>query len=345
MLLRAAACNDALGVRRREEMPAFCRHNRLIQNCPICSREQAIEMRPIVTSGTPKVSEPRPRSGPMRARSTGTTRSAPGLRVRRLERGAEDGYQSRLVSGLKSSAEADRLAVEVAFGATRLTALSDDPPGLYAEVAADGDIEERTWLAFLIAYLCPLDDDDPFATVRRVRTTWRSGATPDLTDAELGPRTAHDPARGTETIDAYRAWAARAGSQAAAFRGELAWTSERRFARVFERLALPGMHRDARFDLLVTLGKLGVYELQAGALQLGGANEATLGAKRALGIGDPLLLERRAAGLAAACEVELEALDLGLYNWGRGERVGLGLEPESEPDAELLGRVRRALGL
>ena len=46
----------------------------------------------------------------------------------------------------------------------------------------------------------------------------------------------------------------RAGSQAAAFTGETAWTPERRFARVFERMALPGLHRDARFDLLVTLG-------------------------------------------------------------------------------------------
>ena len=34
--------------------------------------------------------------------------------------------------------------------------------------------------------------------------------------------------------------------------------AERRFARVFERMALPGLQRGARFDLLATLGRLGV---------------------------------------------------------------------------------------
>ncbi len=69
-----------------------------------------------------------------------------------------------------------------------------------------------------------------------------------------GRAAAHDPARGARHVDAYRAWATRAGSQAAAFAGEAAWSPERRFARAFERLALPGLHRDARFELLVSLG-------------------------------------------------------------------------------------------
>jgi hypothetical protein len=326
-------------------MPTFCRHNRLVQNCPICSREQSIELRPIVSSGAPKASEPRQRRSSTGTAAAAGTRTAPGLRVRRLERGAEDGYHSRLVPGLKSSAEAERLASELAFAETRLKRLSDEPPGLYAEVGGSGDIEERTWLAFLIAYLCPLDGDDPFAAIRRVRTTWASGAEPDFDRVDLGPRSAHAATRGAGTLDAYRAWAARAGSQQAAFTGEAAWPPERRFARVFERLALPGLHRDARFDLLVTLGHLGVYELRARALQFGGANEATLAAKRVLGIGDSLLLERRAGDLATACELELEALDLGLYNWGRHERASLGMAPESEPGDEILERVRRALGL
>ena len=78
-----------------------------------------------------------------------------------------------------------------------------------------------------------------------MRTTWASGELPDLDDVVLGPRTSHDPARGTRTLEAYRAWASRAGSQAAAFSGEAAWTPERRFARVFERLGLPGFDRGA----------------------------------------------------------------------------------------------------
>ena len=41
----------------------------------------------------------------------------------------------------------------------------------------------------------------------------------------VGPRTAHDPDSGTRTVDAYRAWARRAGSQAAAFGGDAAWSA------------------------------------------------------------------------------------------------------------------------
>jgi hypothetical protein len=163
-----------------------------------------------------------------------------------------------------------------------------------------------------------------------------------------GPRTAHDPGRGSRTLDAYRAWASRAGSQARAYGGEPEWTPERRFARAFERLALPGLHRDARFDLLVTLGLLGVSELRAGTLALGGSDEVTLAAKRAFGIGDVMLLERRAEQLAEACAVPVAALDLGLYNWGRQQAEGratLGLGPSAEPDAATIDAVRSALAV
>jgi hypothetical protein len=267
------------------------------------------------------------------------------VQVRRLARGADDGFRAALVPGLKSSEDAERLAEELAFAAGRLSRLETDPPDCYAEVAAESDAEEGTWLAFLIAYLCPVDGEDPFAGIRAARVPWSSGQEPDLADVFLGPRTAHDPARGTRTLDAYRAWATKAGSQAAAFGGDPSWSPQRRFARAFERLALPGLHRDARFDLLVTLGRLGVYELRAGALHFGGADEPTLAAKRALGIGDTFLLERRAAELAQAAGLPLEALDLGLYNWGVGRRCSMGLEPTAEPDPAALASTRAALGL
>ena len=127
--------------------------------------------------------------------------------------------------------------------------------------------------------------------------------------------------------------------------GDAAWTPERRFERVFERLALPGLHRDARFDLLVTLGRAAAYELRRGKLQLGGDDDVTVAAKRALGIGDPMLLERRARELADACELPLEALDVGLYNWGRAQRAYLGLGVGAQPDAGVLESARAALGL
>jgi hypothetical protein len=340
-------------------MPTFCRHNRLIQNCPICSREQAIELRPVLSSSAPRVSQTRD-SAPerSRARTSSPRRSdGGGLRVRKLARGLDDGYRSALTPGLKSSADAERLAEELAFAAGRVWLLEKDPPGLYAEVAhGQGDLEERTWLAFLIGYLGPLDGDDPFASTRAVHKPWRSIEELSLEGAQTGPRTAHDPAGRLRTVEAYRGWAGRAGSQADAFRGEPRWTAERRFERVFERLSLPGLGRDARFDVLVTLGRLGLYDLRAAKLALGGENGVTLAAKRVFGIGDPLLLERRAADLAAACGVPIDALDLGLFNWGRrsgspaegGEaprRATAGLGDRAQPDDAALGRARAALGL
>jgi hypothetical protein len=270
-----------------------------------------------------------------------------GVTVRRLREAVDDGYRSPLVPALKSSEEALRLAEELAFAAGRLRLLAEHPPGLYAEVGdRSQDLEERTWLAFLIAYLAPLEhQEDPFEAIRAVRTSWASGELPDLNGVQTGPRTAHDPARGTATLEAYRAWAGRFGSQAAGFEGEPGWTPERRFARAFERISLPGLHRGARFELLVALEHAAGYQLHAAALQFGGSDEVTLAAKRALGIGDPLLLERRAAQLAQACGVPLEALDLGFYNWERGERATVGLGPDARPDPELVAGACAALEL
>lgn len=322
-------------------MPTFCRHNHLLQNCPICSREQNLELRQVLSSSAPRTAEPR-------ARPQRSSRSSParGVTVRRVRHAVDDGYRSPLVPGLKSSEEAGRLAEELAFAAGRTATLAQRPPGLYAEVAdGGGDPEERIWLAFLIAYLYPLEAEDPFAAIRTARTSWASGQQPALDEVETGARTAHDPAAGTRTLDAYRAWAQRSGSQAQAFAGEEGWSPERRFARLFERLALPGLHRAARFELLLTLGVMGVSAVRAGALGLGGDDEVTVAAKRALGIGDPLLLERRAAELAAACGVSLQALDLALYNWEVGERATGGLGPGAEPDPGALAGARDALGL
>jgi hypothetical protein len=316
-------------------------------------------MRPVVTPGGQAARPARSSggsagagtsSGPVTTRRPGSARtgarSSNGVTVRRLSRGADDGFHSPLVPGLRSSADAQRLADELAFSATRLARLAADPPGLYAEVAdASRPVEERTWLAFLIAYLGPLEDGDPFAGIVQARTEWSSGELPRLDGVPTGPRTAHDPARGAQTIEAYRAWAQRAGSQEAAFAGEASWTPERRFARVFERLALPGLHRGARFELLTSLGRLGVYDLQAGALAFGGNDAVTVAAKRILGIGDPLLLERRAADLAAGCELPLEALDLGFDNWERGSRARLGMGPAADPDAGLISVIESTLGL
>ncbi len=316
-------------------MPTFCRHGRFVQNCGICSRAEK--------------AEPKPARAPS-SRGGGTTarRSAPrssGVVVRRVARAVEDGYESELVPGLKASGAARRLADELAFSTARLAQLAADPPGLYAEAALEGDREEATWLAFLIAYVSPAGGEDAFAGVRAARRPWAGGEPPELDGATLGPRTSHEPARGQRTVHAYRAWAQRAGSQAAAFGGDPAWSPERRFDRVFERLALPGFGRPGRYELLVSLGRLGLYELTAGQVHLEGHDDATLAAKRIFGIGERFHLERRARDLAEAAEVPLEALDLALFNFGRpeGERATMGAAVE--PDPAVRERIEAALGL
>jgi hypothetical protein len=276
------------------------------------------------------------------------------MTVRRLAREATDGYASALVPGIRAIADAERLAEELGFAVTRLHALATDPPGLYGEVANGADtLEERTWLAVQIAVLSPLDgsgeagsDTDPFRSISRARTSWASGDSLALDDVALGPRGVADAARAARVCVAYRAWASRLGSQAAGLAGEPSWTPERRFDRAFERLgALAGMERGVRYDLLVTLGRLGVYELRGERLHVGGGDQVTLAAKRILGIGDPLLLQRRAEALAHACELPMEALDLGFFNWEQGSRYGAGLDPALLAEPSAVASARAALGL
>jgi hypothetical protein len=278
-------------------MPMFCRHNRLTANCPICSRELQDELR----SKAP-ISSSRPRASAASRGSTAPRRS--GVVTKRLARAADDGYRNPLVPGLRATADAERLAAALAAATARL-----EPPGPYPEVASEPDLEEATWLAFLLAHGA------------EERPSWTSGEAPDRTAA------------------AYRAWAERAGSQAQAFRGEPAWTPQRRFSRVFERLALPGFPRAARFDLLTALGAAGRYELEAGELWLAAGEDATTeAAKRLLVSGDKLLLERRARDLAEATGVPLGALDRALALWGT---------PGDHPElaAEAPAPVRAALSL
>jgi hypothetical protein len=281
-------------------MPLFCRHNRLTAKCPICSRELQAELRAAAPA----------RSAPAR-RGTGRTGSAAprrGVVTRKLARAADDGYRNPLVPGLRATADAERLAAALAAAAARL-----EPPGPYPEIAAEPDLEEATWLAFLVS----LDITE--------RPTWASQEAP------------------SETARAYRVWVARAGSQQAAFEGEPVWTPERRFSRVFERLALPGFARAARFDLLTALGAAGRYELEAGELRLAAGEDATTeAAKRLLVSGDKLLLERRARELAEATGVPLGALDRALAMWGTpGKNVDLA--GEAPVDAEPAHPTQRTI--
>jgi len=270
------------------------------------------------------------------------------------QRGKDDGYRCELVQGLRSSEDARRLADEIGFASGRLLEISTAPTGMYAlarELGEAGQLERASWICFLIAYLSPLGDRDPFAGVAAMpdyeELLERDGH-PSIEDAvPLGPRTSHERGRGAKTLQAYLAWAARAGSQRDALTGESSWSAERRFQRIFERLALPGLTRAARYELLVLLGWLGLYEMRPDSLHLAAAaaGEPVLdAAKRVFGIGDVINLERRAGALAEATEVPIETLDVALFNWAAPERASLGVDPHA-CDERSLARARDALGL
>jgi hypothetical protein len=335
----------------------FCRHNRFIERCPIC-RETVPGLAPperATRSGA------RAADGSTIGRRASGRRAAPRrarggaeLRIRQESRAQDDGYRNELVPGLKASQDAERLAEEIAFADGRLVAITMAPPDLYGEIREQEDREQAAWMCFLAAYLSPLEDEDPFAGVRRaLQADWRAGELPDLSEIPLGPRTSHDPARGEATLSAYLHWTHTAGPEAGehdAFVGDPDWTAQRRFERLFERLRLPGLARMARYDLLVTLGRIGVYELRADSLHLAGVRAgegqdlATVAAKRLFGIGEPLHLERRAQLLADAISVPIEALDLAFANWGVGERATLGV-PDELLDRHALERAHAALEL
>jgi len=315
-------------------MPRFCRHGRFVERCPICSQED-----PALAAA----------AAPSRRSSSGGARtrrahSARGVRVRRADRPVADGYANGLVPGLRATPDAGHLADELAFSTGRLTELESDPPGLYAEVPAGPNVEEALWLAFLIAYLSPVEGEDPWVGIRTARTSWASGELPELDGVATGPRTAHAPERGTQTLQAYHAWAGRAGSQLAGLAGEPGWSPERRHDRAFERLALPGLHRGARMDFLTIAGRLGIVDLRPSSLHLGGSDTTTVAAKRIFGIGEPMLLGRRAGAFVDACELPLEALDLALFNWGGDERATLGAT-EGAPDLVDRVPITAALGV
>jgi hypothetical protein len=241
--------------------------------------------------------------------------------TRKLARAQDDGYRNALVPGLRATADAERLASALLIAAERL-----EPPGPYDAVATEPDPEQATWLAFLLALAGPDAPELQDAI---------TAAAPRFADAEL-PAVSDTQAR---TVAAYRQWAERAGSQAAGFTGEEDWSPQRRFARVFERLALPGMSRAARFELLATLGAAGLYDLAPDQLQLGIEDDATTqAAKRILLSGDKMLLERRARDLAAATEVPLAALDRAFALWDDSRA-------EIEPADELPAAMRSALAL
>jgi hypothetical protein len=298
----------------------FCRHNRLTINCPICSKELEAELRAKAPPRPASVRRPGARASTPRARRAAGGRPG-GLVTRKLARAEDDGYRNALVPGLRATADAERLAGALLDAAERI-----EPPGPYDAVATEPDREQATWLAFLLALVGP-DAPEVQDAVAAAAPRFEHGEVPEL------------PGDHGRAIAAYRQWAQRAGSQVAGVTGEADWSPQRRFARVFERLALPGLGRAPRYEMLVTLGAAGLYEIVPDLLQLNVEEDTTTqAAKRVLLSGDKMLLERRARDLAGACELPLAALDRGLAVWGT---PAADVELVAEPPAA----IRSALAL
>src|SRR4051812_46943013 len=174
----------------------FCRHNRLTSKCPICSRELEDNLRSKapVRHVTPR--KPGASSTP-RARSASTPPRSGRLVTRKLARAADDGYRNPLVPGLRATADAERLAVALSRAAERIA-----PPGPYAVISEEPDLEQATWLAFLLALAGP-EAPELQRALLEARPRFDDGVAAEL------------PQPRARTADAYRAWVERAGSQAA----------------------------------------------------------------------------------------------------------------------------------
>ena len=217
-------------------------------------------------------------SGSTAKRRSGSTRRTSGVVTRRIARPADDGYRCPLAPGLRATADAERLAAALA-----------PPPSGWSRPArtprwpSRADLEEAIWLAFLLALAGP---DKPELRAALL------GARPALAGRRPAVRPEEEP---THRRRLPRVGRRAPGSQAAAHRRRRVWTPERHFARLFDRLALPGFGRAARYSSS-PLGAAGLYELEADALHVAVAHDdaTTLAAKRALSSGDAMLLERRA---------------------------------------------------
>ena len=206
-------------------MPTFCRHNRFIERCPICSKT--------LPGNEPPARTPQRAPEQRRARARGTRRrarrrAADGLRVHREGRAADDGYARELVPGPARLRRRPAPGGEIAFSSARLprsprsrraptarratrprAATSSGPPGS----------------CFLLAYLSPL----PRASSRSpgVRGRARRGAEPRRHAASSGtarrrprgPRSSHEPGSGTRDAAAYAQWAERAGGAGGGLHG------------------------------------------------------------------------------------------------------------------------------
>ena len=274
----------------------FCRHNRLTSKCPICARElrEATPVRHVTVRKPGATSTPKSRAKSSSGSSLGLARLRPARHAP-----ARAGDRRRLPQPARARPEGDgrcRAARDRGHAGARAAR---------AARAVHGDRRDARRRARDLARVPVRARARAHDLIDETRPAWEDAADLDAL-----------PAAKAKTAASYRAWVERAGSQEAAFTGEEIWTPERRFGRVFERLALPGFTRAMRFDLLTALGAADIYPLEADALHFADDDPTTDAAKRLLVSGDRMLLERRARDLADASEMPISAFDRGLAVWG-----------------------------
>ena len=219
-------------------------------------------------AGRRRRGERRRHVAPASTRGTGALRrrAGGGARPSRGRAPQDDGYRCELVPGSallqrrRAPGRGDRLRQRPPAGARRGAA---GPVRARSARSPRRDLEQRDLdvlpdrLSLAAAGRGSVRGHPPGAALA---ASWAVGrALPDARrTSPLGPRTSHDPARGAQTLLAYRHWVAqRRDAQAAGVRRRAEpGRPQRRFERVFERLALPGFGRMGRYDLLVTLGRL-----------------------------------------------------------------------------------------
>lgn len=317
-------------------MPTFCRHGRFEASCAICRQEKAKSEPQTTRPSTKGTAARRPASSSASAAPAGRTRSRTVV-TGKLTRNADDGWRSDLLPGVRSSADALVLAQELTLAEARLSALATDEAGPWAIVAERAGDPAQAFVAALVVAVASPDEtagslataaaavaaiEEAVAELDDTGTLTGASAVAELLDAgPRGPR-AHDASGSALAVPAQLAQRS-GGSLASGLQGEASWTPERRFARLLDRLALKGLPRAVRYDLLVALGRAGALPVRADGLHLG-SDQVTDAAKRLFAVADVALLERRAAAVVETTDVAWDALELALWNIAGADATGSG---------------------
>lgn len=116
-------------------MPTFCRHNRIAENCSICSKKARVDLS---AAGGERPGS-KERTAPRRERRPASSRRTPkqtDVTVRRMARAEDDGYDNELVPGLRATADAERLARCLTAAASALDEMKSSPREL-GDLAAE----------------------------------------------------------------------------------------------------------------------------------------------------------------------------------------------------------------